>query len=360
MRSLTEEQIDFIREDIRRRGVFTESLQEDLLDHICCFIEEQPDDAGPFGDVYRRALDAFGAQGLGGVQDELLSVFNHKYLKPMKKLMYISGAFASIALLAGAFFKIQHWPGAGILLVSGTLVLTFFFLPFIFYLQFKEQTEKKGKVITAIGMLTAIMLCAGALFKIMHWPGTIVMIVGFALLFVVFLPLYLINGIRNPLTKLTSMSNGFLVACIGGNMMLLSFRQPSFSMTESNALISRKQESLHNVLQKQWESRAATLPVACGDAVKTFRDSCEAALFLFPQANPQDIVGDGALTDPELLPQFNQRIRADINALNAAMQQQNGWQKIEPSDYGSTVQGNLRFEILQLECDAYLRASALK
>ena len=69
MRSLTDEQIDFIADDIRIRGVFTQSLQEDLLDHICCFIEEQ-DDERPFEEIYRRALDAFGQQGLQGIQDE--------------------------------------------------------------------------------------------------------------------------------------------------------------------------------------------------------------------------------------------------------------------------------------------------
>ena len=185
MRNLTDEQIDFIADDIRIRGVFTQSLQEDLLDHICCFIEEQ-DDERPFEEIYLRALDAFGQHGLQGIQDETLFLINQPYQNAMKKFAYITGAIASISLVAGALFKIQHWPGASLLLLVGTLTLSMFFIPYFFYVNLKEQTEKKSKVIAAFGLITALFLCAGALFKLMHWPGAIIMIGGFGLFFLIF------------------------------------------------------------------------------------------------------------------------------------------------------------------------------
>jgi len=37
----------------------------------------------------------------------------------MKKLAYVSGALTSMLALLGILFKIQHWPGAAILLVLG-------------------------------------------------------------------------------------------------------------------------------------------------------------------------------------------------------------------------------------------------
>src|SRR5687768_15625888 len=102
MRSLADEQIDFIAEDIRRRGVFTTSLQEDLLDHICCYIEQQPDDERPFAEIYLQALEAFGQNGLQAVQDETLFLINRPYLTLMKTIAYFSGALASVSLILGA------------------------------------------------------------------------------------------------------------------------------------------------------------------------------------------------------------------------------------------------------------------
>ena len=39
MYALSDQQIDFILNDIKIRGVETEDLQLNLLDHICCIIE---------------------------------------------------------------------------------------------------------------------------------------------------------------------------------------------------------------------------------------------------------------------------------------------------------------------------------
>ena len=38
---LSDKQIDHILSDIRRRGVEMEDLQYNLLDHICCILEQE-------------------------------------------------------------------------------------------------------------------------------------------------------------------------------------------------------------------------------------------------------------------------------------------------------------------------------
>ena len=40
MYNLSEQQIEYILNDIRRNGVEMEDLQLNLLDHICCIIEQ--------------------------------------------------------------------------------------------------------------------------------------------------------------------------------------------------------------------------------------------------------------------------------------------------------------------------------
>jgi hypothetical protein len=360
MRNLADDQVDFIREDIRRRGVFTESLQESLLDHLCCFIEEQPEDR-PFGEVYRLALEAFGHNGLQEVQDETLFLINQPYLETMKKIMYISGAIASLALIGGAFFKVNHWPGANIMLILGTLALTFLFFPAFFYMQFKEQTEKRGKIVSAVGFATAVMMCVGALFKIMHWPGAIVMIGGFVLLFVVFLPLYVINGMRNPLTRISSLSNGFLFACIGGFLLLLSFQNPSLNVLQSYKTINDDEKALLVQLQHSWKQSATGKPVECEEALKKFTAECDAAAAALPLSETQNGISLGGVVNPSELAAFQQKIDQAITALNsslsAGMKAGNAiWKEIPKMQFIAAPAGNLQFQLLQLECRVYLQA----
>jgi len=47
----------------------------------------------------------------------------------MKNLVFISGALFSSLTLLGGLFKIQHWPGASILLVLGLAGLAVIFIP---------------------------------------------------------------------------------------------------------------------------------------------------------------------------------------------------------------------------------------
>lgn len=63
-------QIEFIKKEIRRRGIKMKSLQQDLLDHICCLIEEQTKNGTSFERAYENAIKQFGENGLEKVQNE--------------------------------------------------------------------------------------------------------------------------------------------------------------------------------------------------------------------------------------------------------------------------------------------------
>ncbi len=49
----------------------------------------------------------------------------------MKTLAFISGAFAGSLTGMGVLFKIQHWPGATIMLVIGLGVFSIVYIPSI-------------------------------------------------------------------------------------------------------------------------------------------------------------------------------------------------------------------------------------
>lgn len=133
---LSEDQIAFIQRDIADRGIQMDELAESLLDHICCVIE--CDTGSNFNEAYARALAGFGEQGLGRVQQETLLLLTLKRQLAMKRTMYLIGYIAAFLSTTGLLFKIQHWPGAAVMLTLGIALLNFGFLPMYFYNRYKK------------------------------------------------------------------------------------------------------------------------------------------------------------------------------------------------------------------------------
>ena len=213
MFSLTEEQIAFIENDIKVRGITSPDLSIDLLDHICCVIENELDGYRNFDTVYQETLLLFGEKGLKEIQDETnrLLTFKHYYI--MNSTMKISGYISSLMILSGAFFKFNHWPGANALMLVGVFLLTVLFLPLLFILKFKESAESNRSVaLSIIGFVAAFLICIGIFFKIMHWPGAQFMITsGGVLLLLGYLPIYFISIYKNTTNKLNSTATVILI-----------------------------------------------------------------------------------------------------------------------------------------------------
>ena len=64
MYCISEQQLDFIRNDIRLRGIEMVSLQQDLLDHVCCIIEQNLEEDGNFESFYLTCIEQFYSQQL--------------------------------------------------------------------------------------------------------------------------------------------------------------------------------------------------------------------------------------------------------------------------------------------------------
>jgi hypothetical protein len=70
MYCLNDQQIDFILSDIHARGVRLESLQYDLLDHICVIIERQLEKEEDFESCYEATIGTFYRQELREIEEE--------------------------------------------------------------------------------------------------------------------------------------------------------------------------------------------------------------------------------------------------------------------------------------------------
>lgn len=257
MVSLTEEQITFIENDIRIRGITSPELSVDLLDHICCLMEERLDGYRNFETVYHETLLLFGEKGLKEIQDETnrLLIFKHYYL--MNSTMKISGYVSSLLILLGSFFKFNHWPGANVCMLVGVFFLSVLFLPLLFILKFRSTAESNRSVtLSIIGLMASLMICIGVIFKIMHWPGAQITIIGGGILLLLgYLPIYFISVYKNTTNKLNATATVTLIIA-GVGLLVTSTgisgltRQTSDSfwrgVTENNDVFIFQQQQLNN------------------------------------------------------------------------------------------------------------------
>src|SRR5688572_23442422 len=217
MYKLTDLQINFILNDIRARGVQMESLQQDLLDHVCCIIENELEANGDFHHFYENTITSFYKNELKEIEEETLSLLTNKNYYVMKKIMIVSGVVSAVLLTMGIVLKFLHQPGASFGIGSGIMLFSFIFLPLMFLLKIKEKEQTRDKVLLALGSMVGILISLAILFKLQHWPYANIMgITSVGILILIYLPINLVTGIRNPATKInTIVSSVLLVAGCG-------------------------------------------------------------------------------------------------------------------------------------------------
>jgi hypothetical protein len=226
MYCITDQQVDYILNDIRRNGVEMEDLQLNLLDHVCCIIEQNLKEDDDFELFYRSTITQFYKKELREIEEETINLLMFKNYYSMKKFMFFSGALSAVAFIIGSFLKIMYWQGASLFLVLGFVTIAFVFLPILFVLKTKETNATRDKLIMGVGTFVGILYCLAMLFKVQHWPGANVMwVIMLVLTFAVFIPAYFFTGIRKPETRVnTIISTILLVAVLGIQFTLTNIR----------------------------------------------------------------------------------------------------------------------------------------
>ncbi|MEZ5072478.1 MAG: hypothetical protein R2751_16310 [Bacteroidales bacterium] len=232
MPSLSDQEIRQLSREIEESGLTYTALQKELLDHLCCDVEARMET----GFDFRRAVEAvkkdMGADCIRQIQDDTLHLINQKY-RIMKKSMYIIGTIAPALVILGSIFKVLHWPGAGIALTIGLVLLALVYIPVFVTLRIRD-TRKQGKPVNLamhyVGMASGMVFILGALFKIMHWPGASVMVVlsGFVAVGV-FIPLLVIQAMRDKENQVQS----FTVLVFVMSLIAISFMQISLTISRS-------------------------------------------------------------------------------------------------------------------------------
>jgi hypothetical protein len=216
MAELTEKEIRRLNREIEKQGLTYTELQQELLDHLCCDVEAEMEEGLEFIKALEKVRKGMGKDRIQQIQEETLLLINQKY-RIMKKFMYILGMIAPAMLITGTIFKIQHWPGSGVLLALSLFLLGAIYLP-VFVMVKIRDTRKEGKKVNMpmyiFGLIAGIIFIAGALFKIMHWPGAGIMIIlsGFVTVFV-FIPILVVQALKNRENQVQNFTILIFVLC---------------------------------------------------------------------------------------------------------------------------------------------------
>lgn len=276
MYRISEQQIDFILNDISARGVEMESLQQNLLDHICCIIEHDLEENGDFESFYQTTVKRFYKDALWEIEEETLRLLTFKNYYTMKKTMIVSGTFSAAAMSLGIFFKFMHWPGASILIILGIAVSSLVFLPLLFTLKAKEKQQTKDKITLAVATLAGTLISLAILFKVMHWPGANLLGTIFVgLMFLVYIPLYFFSGIKNPDLKVNTIVTT-IIMIMGCGLFLTLVNSRPYIQDNANEVTNQALQESYIAMSEQTRSLSHTADMAPPAGNEPFNKACNA------------------------------------------------------------------------------------
>jgi hypothetical protein len=114
--------------------------------------------------------------------------------------------------ILGTLFKIQHWPGAGLILSMATFSGLFLFLPAILAHLLSDQERKNRRGSYILGTAGFVLYSFGMLFKIQHWPlATTLMVTGLIIFGALAMPWYVYIKWKDE----NNITSGFLFIIIG-------------------------------------------------------------------------------------------------------------------------------------------------
>lgn len=204
MAELNEQQIDLISAYIRKHGVASDELHDDLLDHVCTSIENLMAEGQSFEDAFAKTIKLFGPGGLQQVQQQTFE-FLTEMNETMKKVAFVFGLASAFLLLAGTIFKLLHLMGANVMYVLGAAMLTLGYLPMLLFHKLKEAPRSEYPLHIA-GFVGMAITTVGAVFKIMHWPGAFMLLIGLLTFGLFYIPLYFYHRYKTSANKQVTLS----------------------------------------------------------------------------------------------------------------------------------------------------------
>lgn len=122
----------------------------------------------------------------------------------MRKIYILALIIGLISTFFGLLFKIMHWPGAQIMMISGFCIVGYIFTPIYFSLKIKKHEDRLLKILDFISIFTLINLSTGAILKLIDSEiGYYISLIGLISLTGFFIPIltYIIVKNKNNRVK---------------------------------------------------------------------------------------------------------------------------------------------------------------
>jgi hypothetical protein len=194
MVQLDEAQIDRVLSVIRQESPGGSSLEDELLDHFCCFIEDHMAGGSSFQESLQRAYQSITPKGIEEIEEELQLLLNYKPQTIMKRIFYVSAFIVTFSLMFSLLGRHWHWEaGANYMQLAGNLALLFLLLPSVSVMAIRNTKLLSRTDIFRMftGILAGVALSTGMIFKALHFPyANILISSGMLVLMFVFLPVF--------------------------------------------------------------------------------------------------------------------------------------------------------------------------
>lgn len=143
----------------------------------------------------------------------------------MKQTTKLFGIISSLLILVGVIFKTQHWPGAGVILMLGIVAFAAIYAILVFIDRQKSLKTSIAKTSNLFVLLAMVLISVGFLFKMQHWPGAGVIIYVSNVALLALIPIkYLQAAKEKDKVKSTNFYNeAFVITIILGFSLFLLF-----------------------------------------------------------------------------------------------------------------------------------------
>jgi hypothetical protein len=144
----------------------------------------------------------------------------HQKLKTMKKVTQILGIIGAVLVTLGTLFKFFHWPLAGVLITLGATSLAVYMFMYIF-VEEKAVNGGLGKLFVALTGIAGVFLTMGYEFKMQHWPAANILIWVFIGLFILLIVMSLFRALEEKNEDLRSKYTRIFIWLLGGGTIIL-------------------------------------------------------------------------------------------------------------------------------------------
>lgn len=136
----------------------------------------------------------------------------------MKKATIILGIISSLLFLLSVAFKIQHWPGATIALCISIVLFALGYSPLLMIDRNRLTQNSNQKLINLASMIGMTVIAISFLFKLMHWPGAGVGVIIGNLILVVLIPFLFFHALKEsePIKRLNFFNEAILLVFLTG------------------------------------------------------------------------------------------------------------------------------------------------